>query len=110
MHFDSNGTNRQLGEAAVGGVRLTALLVSSSRHIPMLTRAAGIEVDDTADRDSVRSREDLAHRPPPHELCWAFDDDANPSSVTLYSDTEPAIFTNWITIDVEHALEAPTYR
>ena len=47
---------------------------------------------------------------PEFELEFLFDDDEDPSEVTVFVDEPAALSTNWITVDVENAVPLEEIR
>lgn len=51
---------------------------------------------------------DTARNPdafPTFDLLYIFDDDEDPTQVTIFSEIEAELDTHWITMDVEHAID-----
>lgn len=45
-----------------------------------------------------------------HDHSWAYDDPEEPTTLTIYSESEPEIHTQWISVDVRFAIELENCR
>jgi len=50
------------------------------------------------------------HELPDFDLEYLFDDDDDPSEVTVFVDNAAALSTNWITVDADHAVALEEVR
>lgn len=64
---------------------------------------SAIEPIDSADGTA---REEL----PEFELSYLYDDEENPTEVTVFGGDEKEVLTNWITIDESHAVPLDEVR
>lgn len=44
------------------------------------------------------------------DLSWAYDDPEEPTTITVYSDAEPEVHTQWISIVVQFAIKLEKCR
>ncbi|MFB6130690.1 MAG: hypothetical protein ABEJ28_07720 [Salinigranum sp.] len=47
---------------------------------------------------------------PSFDLAFLFDEDEHPSEVTVYVDDAKKLATNWMTVDIEHAVSLEEVR
>lgn len=50
------------------------------------------------------------HELPDYELEYLFDDDEEPTEVTVFVDNATDLSTNWITVDADHAVPLEDVR
>lgn len=71
-------------------------------------RQGGLTMSATQQSNSTDSV--VLDQLPTFELTYLYDDDENPSEVTVFTDGETTIATNWITVDRQHAVPLEDVR